>query len=101
FWAEVKAIAGCSGDGVPGIRGAGDRTAVKYLNGRLNVTTKVWGRIEAGRGMIQRNLRLVRLPFEGCPEVRLVEDRPTVEGWNAAMRELGIDSLTGMRIGRD
>ncbi len=34
-WVDVKAIAGCSSDDVPGIRGIGEKTACKFLNGTL------------------------------------------------------------------
>jgi len=29
-WANIKSIAGCSGDNIPGVPGVGEKTAVKY-----------------------------------------------------------------------
>ena len=34
-WADVKALAGCSSDNVPGIKGIGEASAIKYLLGDL------------------------------------------------------------------
>ena len=36
MWGEVKALAGCTSDSVPGIRGVGEITACKYLLNELN-----------------------------------------------------------------
>lgn len=61
-WAEVKAIAGCSTDEVKGIEGVGEKTAIKYLNGELN-KGKILSRILDGEDIIERNRKLVKLPF--------------------------------------
>lgn len=69
-WAKVKAIAGCSSDDVPGIKGIGVKTAVKYLLGTLKPGSKHYLLIqkELGKGLLERNMPLVRLPFEGTPD---------------------------------
>lgn len=81
-WAEVKAIAGCTSDTVPGIEGVGEKTAIKYLRGELKPTTKAHANIvsEKGQQIIQRNRRIVTLPLAGCPVPDLTvlsEMRPT------------------------
>ena len=39
-WIDVKALAGCSSDNIPGIPGVGEKTAIKYLKGELKETSK-------------------------------------------------------------
>ena len=69
-WAMAKAIGGCDGDGVVGIRGASDpkkaaSKALKYIIGKL-VKGKIYDKIESkeGQEIIKRNLKLVSLPFD-------------------------------------
>ncbi len=64
-WVEVKKIAGCSSDNVPGIPGVGEKTAIKYLKGELKSNTKTFQKIQQGTNVISRNEKLVKLPFQG------------------------------------
>ena len=64
-WVEVKKIAGCSSDNVPGIPGVGEKTAIKYLKGELKSNTKTFQKIQQGANVIIRNDKLVKLPFQG------------------------------------
>lgn len=98
MWAHVKAIAGCDGDGVPGIRGVGEKTAAKYLSGNLKATTKAYQLITPETELIERNLKLVRLPFPGCGPFRLVEDETSGRTWDRVMGSLGMKSLVGRRM---
>lgn len=77
-WAEVKAIAGCDTDEVPGVRGVGEKTAIKYLNDELTPHLKGYKSIccPEGRAIYQRNLPLVKLPFKGFPELEIKPFRP-------------------------
>lgn len=64
-WVRVKALAGCNSDGVPGLRGVAEKTAIKAIQGSL--TGK---RMDAVAKHLQtpeyeRDLSLVRLPFDG------------------------------------
>jgi DNA polymerase-1 len=67
LWAKVKQIAGCGTDEVPGIKGVGEKTAVKYLTGNLADRLKSYKDIISpeGRAIAKRNWWLVRLPLEG------------------------------------
>jgi len=81
-WADVKAIAGCRSDAVPGIKGIGTNTAVEYLlNGRQLFTPK--GKTSLKQLKIEKAIasgevdlwdKLVRLPLEGVPKFELVPD---------------------------
>jgi len=72
-WWKVKAIAGCSGDEVPGINGVGEKTAIQFLNGELPKHYKKYQMIvsEEGRERIRLNGPLVRLPLPQTEPVKL------------------------------
>ncbi len=97
-WIDVKAIAGCSSDNIKGIPGVGEKTAIKYLTGNLPNTHKTYQRIESAQGqrVIQRNLKLVELPFEGIHEFSLKKDCMSKEGWTKIKNKLGIKSLPNL-----
>lgn len=63
-WGLVKAIAGCSGDGVPGIPGVGETTAIRYLTGSLPQHLARYKAITSveGKWLADRNKELVLLP---------------------------------------
>jgi DNA polymerase-1 len=76
YWAEVKAIAGCTTDEVPGIKGVGEIIAIQYLKKELSPGSKRYLSITCpeGKQIIARNRPLVTLPYPGCPETFYVED---------------------------
>lgn len=89
-WADVKSIAGCKSDCIPGVQGVGVKTSVKYITGEMAPGSRVWNQIEANRGMIEANMRLVKLPFGGLVmEGGLAEDSVTPESWGAALDSIG------------
>jgi len=92
-WADVKAIAGCHSDDIPGIRGIGEKTAVRFLQGRIKPDSTAYNKIVLGNEIWRRNIRLTQLPFIGVDSFELVEDRVTKEKWQKAMEKLGIKSL--------
>ena len=58
-WIDVKALAGCVTDGVPGIAGIGEKTAIKFLRGELKENAKAFQSIVKGNDIWQRNRNLV------------------------------------------
>lgn len=66
-WGEVQTIAGCTTDHVKGIYGVGDKTAILYITGKLSRSRSTYVRIlsESGQRIIERNRKIVLLPFEG------------------------------------
>jgi len=90
-WADVKAIAGCSSDGVEGVRGVGEKTAAKFLRGNLKPASKAHQAIVAGNNVWRRNLPLVRLPFPGVGKFDLESDSEL--DWNPTFYKLGMSSL--------
>jgi 5'-3' exonuclease len=92
-WDCVKAIAGCSGDNVPGVPGVKEKTAIKFLKGELGShTVKHKAILEMEEDCIE-NLRLVKLPFEAMEPVELYEDNLSVQNFREVCHEFGFKSL--------
>lgn len=74
--ADVRAIAGCSTDEVPGVAGVGEITAAKFVRGDLNKLGATWGKISAfvRSAVHERNTALVRLPYPETPIAPLTPD---------------------------
>lgn len=94
-WAMVKAIAGCSSDDIPGIKGVGEVTAIKYITGQLPPSTKTYQSIKEGHTTIENYAQLTQLPFPGCPEYKIREDSVDRKKWDGVMYEMGMESLCG------
>lgn len=93
-WAMVKAIAGCRGDLVKGIRGVGEKSAIKYLKDELKPGNQYRTKIEAGSFTIQRNMNLVQLPYPGTMECHTQEqEEVNRHKWNLMVKRYGIDTL--------
>jgi DNA polymerase-1 len=73
-WVDVKAIGGCSSDGIPGVSGVAEKTACKYIQRLLPVSTKAHREIRKNKELIERNRKLVELPLPGTPSFLIVED---------------------------
>ena len=99
-WAMVKAIAGCPTDGVPGIKGVGEKTAIKYILDELPDCQKRWA-ISESLELIQRNYRLVALPFKGTKQTQIKEDSLDARVVNQVFSDLGYESFgTGKQAER-
>ena len=94
-WPTVKAMAGCSSDEVPGIKGVGEKTAIRFLNHELPASHKTYARIKgnAATRLVEANMALVRLPFRGTKRWSLSIGTPRRQEWRPILRELGIKSL--------
>lgn len=91
-WADVKAMAGCASDNIPGIRGIGEKTAIDFLTGRLKVGKK-FNTIVTNNSEWRKFLNLTTLPYPCCDGFKLVSDEVTNEKWLDLFEELGMDSL--------
>lgn len=95
LWAKVKAIAGCKGDDVPGVRGIGEKKASLFVSGNDGLPAADRKKINAflGSDEYKRNLRLVKLPYKDCPSFEFRKDKVNINGWNELMAEIGANSL--------
>lgn len=72
-WADIKAIAGCKSDNIPGIEGVGEKTAAKYMrNERISEILK--DRIEKSDDLVARNFDLVCLPHSATAPIKIEWD---------------------------
>ena len=74
-WGEVKAIAGCNSDGVKGVPGVGEKSAIQYLLWDLPKNYKRYQSIISpeGKSIISRNKQLVILPHQKTKPIELKE----------------------------
>lgn len=83
-WLWVKTVVGDPGDAIPGIKGVGEISAIKYLKGRLPEKSYHRKQINSDEGVTirERNLPLMRLPFPGTPKIELIDRMPTEKSWD-------------------
>ncbi len=96
FWPRVKALAGCSSDDIPGIKGVGEITAAKWLKHELKPNIKANKAIQSPEGMklMVSNLALTTLPYIGCSQLVLHDkDKVSSRKWNEVVKDLGMKSL--------
>lgn len=92
-WVEVKALAGCESDRVPGVPGVAECTALKYVRGELPPHTKAHGWIEQFKRTpdYPRNLALVTVPWPDTPVYTPEPDPAPPDGaWAALCGDLGL-----------
>lgn len=92
-WIDVKAMAGCHSDDIPGIKGIGEIRAAKFLSGRLKAESKAFQMIVQGNKIWKRNRNLVRLPYPGTRTFELVRDEFSRDSWRELCDSMGMDSL--------
>lgn len=70
-WVWIKTYAGCSSDRVPGVKGIGEQTAIKYLLGEAS--KKIKDKINEAKkaGEIDLYYRLVELPHRTIKDFKL------------------------------
>lgn len=93
-WIIVKCLAGCTTDEIPGIRGIGEKTVIRYLKGELDVDFRAYQKIEDEKTeFMKRNYPLVALPFAKTKVFRFQEDEISRKGWSSVVKALGMKSL--------
>lgn len=99
LWVGVKALAGCTSDNVPGCRGVGETTAIRYLKGEL-VHGKKLEAVEAHlrTAAYKRDRRLVRIPFDDGlydPACKQGDDFALLNEimWNSVCEQAGVLTL--------
>lgn len=96
-WPLVKAMAGCPGDGVKGVAGVGEKTAIKYLLGELPEGRK-YQELCQSQARINFNYKLVRLPFPGAKPPIIIKDQLDENRMCQAFSDLGFSSFVSGRL---
>jgi len=92
MWADIKGIAGCTTDEVPGVRGIGEDRAIKYLLGDMKPTSVLYKRIQESSDVIQLTRKLTVLPFEGTPTYKLKKDKCKVKYLKNIAKQFNLNS---------
>lgn len=92
-WVNVKSIAGCKTDSIPGIAGVGEKTAAKFIAGRLAPESKAFQKITKGNKIWRKNLKLVSLPHKDTKPERMKKNKFRKKKWLRVLREFGIRTI--------
>lgn len=92
-WAEIKSIAGCHSDHVPGIPGVGAKTAVKFILNQMNSKTSTYKKIVQGSKEIAFYRKLVTLPMPGTNLYKLKEDELNFDEFLKVCSQYGFTSF--------
>jgi 5'-3' exonuclease len=93
-WSEIKSIAGCVSDTVPGVYRVGEKTASAYIRGDLKKTHKTYKAIISNKEIIDRNRPIVKLPYEGTPVIKLKNNwKLDYVNFYAVFEEYGMNSF--------
>lgn len=90
-WFMAKAIAGCNGDNVIGVKGVGIKTAIKYMKGYRKGSKS--SLIDMSSDMISRNIPLVKLPFQGCPTPAIKSNTLSVKKFERVCEKFNFRTL--------
>lgn len=105
-WAEVKTLGGCVSDNIPGIysitaSGAisqkcfGEKTALKYVRGDMSPKSTQYQSVSDSRNkeVIARNRKLVTLPYEGMPDIKVRSNKLSFAGFLEIVEHYGFDVI--------
>lgn len=83
-WASVKAWSGCVSDSIEGLRLIGEKKAIQFLLGKYSNPNRFTDELE----VYNRNIQLTKLPFVGCPVIRIAEQPADID-WNVIGKFIG------------
>lgn len=97
-WAKVKALAGCTSDDIPGVKGIGEQTAIKYIREELPITSAALQKIKQSDWSLWYSL--VALPYHrfGLRGLReLDQDKFNRREWESLVEQYAMKSLSRSR----
>jgi len=90
-WAMVKALAGCTSDTVPGIKGVGEKGAIQYLKGEMPRNKKLVSIMNAQlSGEVNKWLGLVELPHKKTKQFEIREPEYNIKMFFNFAKHFGI-----------
>lgn len=89
-WSTIKAMCGDESDCIPGVYGVKEKIACKFLLGQIACTTKIYKEISANKERVNKNLKLMHLPLDGCEMPEIQEDGDTPAAWDKVSRSMGL-----------
>ena len=91
-WGEVKTLAGCTTDKVPGIEGVKEITAIKFLKNQLKESSVKDKDIisKQGKSTQERNKPLVVLPFKGTLIPSITKDELDIKQFTETFKKYGL-----------
>jgi len=94
-WIKVKQLGGCQSDNVEGIKGIGEKTVIQWLHNELKISSVKWQKINSFIDTEQAELmlRLVKLPFEGCPIIKPEKPCYNKQGLIDIFKEFSINKI--------
>lgn len=94
-WRQVKSIAGCTTDNVPGVPGVKEKTAIKYIRNILPKHYKTYKAITSkeGKKTIERNAQLVCLPFKGTKKFTFKKEKLHSKDFYGTFERFGFHSF--------
>ena len=96
LWRKVKTFAGCSGDGVPGIPGIGEKTAIEFLKGNLLNGKKHDSILKAiqEKELLDLTDKLVSLPFHSTPKLKVKKNKFNFDAFLELCQTYNFNSFT-------
>ncbi len=100
-WADVKTIAGCSTDEVPGVPGVGSVKAIQYLKGEMNPKSKTFAKIKTfPKEPLELYEKLVKLPFAETNHYKFQQDVFTMEKFEVVCHQHGFRTFLATKTWR-
>ena len=90
-WARVKAIGGCSSDGIPGVKGVGEDSAIRFMKDDL--TGQRYDAIRCNAALIDKYLKLTSLPFPGMSEIVLKPNAFSYSGFRRVCDQYNLRTI--------
>ena len=94
---QVLALAGDPTDNIKGIPSIGERTALNFVKKTLSSSSKKYKEILKGKDLYFETMRLVKLPLENCPVIKLEYKVPSYTGFIEACENLEFASILKKR----